>query len=219
MKRAIEVSGDGSTTLRVLDWDEPYHSRHGAIQESQHVFIQQGLSQVTEKCIRILEMGFGTGLNALLTFLYANDHGKEISYLGIEAFPLATAEWSKMNYLEQLGVNQFNAVWQKMHTAKANTWFRLSNDFLLQRHQLDFKDFDSDPQFNLIYFDAFGPRVQPELWSSTIFERMYDVLLPGGILVTYCSKGSVRRNMQEAGFEVEKLPGPPGKREMLRAIK
>lgn len=219
MKRSVEVSGDGSTTLRIHEWDEPYHSRHGAIQESRHVFIEQGLGQCKPNHVKILEMGFGTGLNALLTFLYAQEHDLNISYLGIEAHPLDESEWSQMNYLEQLKAEHLTDIWHSLHRTPRDTWVDLSTNFAFQHAQRDMRDFRSGPNFDLIYFDAFGPRVQPELWSSTIFASMHGALVPDGILVTYCSKGVVRRRMIEAGFKVEKVPGPPGKREMLRAVK
>jgi len=219
MKRAVEVSGDGSTTLRVLDWDEPYHSRHGAIQESKYVFIEQGLMHCPAGKIKVLEMGFGTGLNALLTLLNSRQYKKEVTYFGVEAFPLTEEEWKRMNYLELLAAKDHEPFWSDMHTAKADTWVQITPEFRFQRAQLEFQNFSSDPQYHLIYFDAFGPKVQPELWDASIFEKMFHALLPGGILVTYCSKGAVRRCMQEVGFKVEKLPGPPGKREMLRAVK
>jgi len=219
MKRAVEVSGDGSTTLRITDWDEPYHSRHGAIQESRHVFIEKGLKSCKARNLRILEMGFGTGLNALLTHLFARQNEMQVTYMGVEAFPLEEVEWSRMNYLEQLSVKDLETFWRAMHKVEADKWISITPDFMFQRAELDFQDFDSAPLFDLIYFDAFGPRVQPELWSAAIFDKMYNALVPGGRLVTYCSKGAVRRCMLQVGFEVEKVPGPPGKREMLRATK
>ena len=219
MKRSIEISEDGSTTLRVLEWDEPYHSRHGAIQESRHVFLEHGLLQCDSQDINILEMGFGTGLNALLTYIHAGQYNLKIRYLGLEAFPLEESEWKAMNYLQQLSAHTLQPIWKLMHTARVDQWISLSQNFQFCRADMDVRDFRSDPEFHLIYFDAFGPRVQPELWSTSIFETMYRALIPGGTLVTYCSKGTVRRTMQEVGFHVEKLPGPPGKREMLRATK
>ena len=219
MERTLEVSGDGSTTLRVLKWDEPYHSRHGAIQESQHVFIEEGLKLCRGRIISILEMGFGTGLNALLTYIHAKQQRLEINYLGLEAFPLREEEWSQMNYVQQLGDPTLQSVWQSLHKAEANTWTKLSPEFDFQRAHSDVHAFEMDAVFHLIYFDAFGPRVQPELWTEIIFKKMYNALLPGGILVTYCAKGAVRRAMQQVGFVVERLAGPPGKREMLRATK
>ena len=219
MKRSIEVSEDGSTTLRVLDWDEPYHSRHGAIQESRHVFLDQGLRPCNGTNIHILEMGFGTGLNALLTYIHAKQQGLKIRYLGLEAFPLQEAEWAAMNYLKELSAEALLPIWRLMHTAEANAWINLNPHFEFCRAEMDVREFTADAEFDLVYFDAFGPRVQPELWTSGVFENMYRALRSGGTLVTYCSKGSVRRDMQDVGFRVEKIPGPPGKREMLRAQK
>ena len=219
MKRIIEVSGDGSTTFRVKEWDEPYHSRHGAIQESQHVFIEQGLRHLDKNPVRILEMGLGTGLNALLTYLFAHKHGLTIEYLGVEAYPLQKEEWTQLNYLEQLNALEAQEFWSSLHTTPMDSWIEISESFRFKKNQCDFRDVDDDAQFDLIYFDAFGPRVQPELWTTDMFEKMIRLMKPGGHLVTYCAKGDVRRSMMQVGFRVERIPGPPGKREMLRASK
>lgn len=219
MKRIIEISGDGSTTLRVQEWDEPYHSRHGAIQESQHVFIEQGLRHLNKDPLRILEMGLGTGLNALLTYLFAQMNNRNIEYMGVEAFPLRKEEWKQLNYLEQLGVPEAQEFWSALHTAANDSWVELSEFFSLKKVLIDFRDIKDDTLFDLVYYDAFGPRVQPELWTTEIFQKMFGLMKPGGLLVTYCAKGDVRRSMTEVGFTVERIPGPPGKREMLRATR
>lgn len=219
MKRSIVETADGSRTIQIEDWGEQYHSLHGAIQEAYHVFLKNGLYAVEPSEIAILEIGFGTGLNALITFLEAQKRELSIHYTGVEAYPVSKEERQQLNYVEQLGEPKLQAVFQQMHELAWDQTHELSPDFSLTKRRLDFRDFKASPSYNLIYYDAFGPRVQPELWTADLFERMYEALLPEGILVTYSAKGSVRRAMKEAGFQVEKLPGPPGKREMLRAFK
>ncbi len=213
------VTADGSTTIHIPEWDEQYHSKHGAIQEAKHVFIKHGLSLFENRRISILEIGFGTGLNSFITFLEAPKLNLSIDYVGIEAFPLAAEVAEKMNYITELNAENFRAIFTEMHQQKWEITNQISSNFsLLKRNQL-FNEVNDENKFNLIYFDAFGARVQPELWTEEIFKIMYKALKTGGVLVTYCAKGSVRRAMQSVGFLVEKLPGPPGKREMLRAVK
>ena len=219
MKRHLLTTADGSTTLRIEDWDEPYHSVHGAIQESRHVFIKEGLRHIGHGPISVLEMGFGTGLNALLTLLEADILQHPISYEGVEAFPLTLAEVAQLNYIEQLGIPDYKAAFELMHSCAWEEWKSLSPFFTLFKRRCDFLQLRPVGTYDLIYYDAFGARVQPELWTETQFEKMYAMLGAGGILVTYAAKGSIRRAMQAVGFIVERLPGPPGKREMLRASK
>lgn len=219
MKRHIEVTADGSTTLRVEAWNEPYHSMHGAIRESLHVFIKNGLHLCHKKELRILEIGFGTGLNALLSLMEAEDRQNMIRYTGIEAFPLTADEIGQLNYLQQLNAPAYEDVFNHMHTCPWETENELTPSFTLIKNQCDILRFTAEMQFDLIYFDAFGAGVQPELWTEAVFNQMYRALDEGGILVTYAARGSVRRAMQAVGFRVERLPGPPGKREMLRAVK
>jgi tRNA U34 5-methylaminomethyl-2-thiouridine-forming methyltransferase MnmC len=210
---------DGSHTLYLKDKDETYHSRHGAIQESRHVFIEAGLKPLVEtgsKEIQILEVGFGTGLNALLTYLEAEKNEISIQYTSLEAFPVSSEIVSQLNYGDALNAK---AVFQKLHALSWNENHRVSEFFSLQKNQIKLEEFGSDKKFGLIYFDAFAPRVQPELWTEEVFRKIYKLTASDGVLVTYCSKGDVRRAMIAAGFQVEKLPGPPGKREMLRAVK
>lgn len=223
MQRKIIKTADGSTTIYLEDWDEHYHSRHGAIQEAFHVFIRMGLEPAIEKFngdIRIMEIGFGTGLNAYITLLEALMLGLKISYTGVEAYPVEAEEWTKLNYGEELQVApEFGGLFEKLHRTPWETAEELTPEFSLLKRKQFFQDIDEKATTDLIYFDAFGARVQPELWEQDIFQRMYDALVPGGILVTYAAKGSVRRAMKAVGFNVEKLPGPPGKREMMRAVK
>ena len=219
MKREIITTLDGSTTIHLPDWDECYHSKHGAIQEAYHVFIKNGLSLFEEKSVSILEMGFGTGLNAFITFLEANKNNLFIDYTAVEAYPVSTDEAMQMNYLKELGAQNFHAIFEQMHQSNWNEKIVLNERFNLTKEKLFFQDIDSQNEFDLIYFDAFGYRVQPELWSTAIFQKMYNALKHKGILVTYAARGVVKRSMQEVGFTVKKVVGPPGKREMMVAYK
>ena len=213
------ITADGSTTIHIPEWDEQYHSKHGAIQEAKHVFIKNGLSLFTNQRISILEIGFGTGLSCFITFLEAPKMNLAIDYVGVEAYPLAAEEVEKMNYVNQLEANEFSAVFNEMHKQDWEIKSEISPDFSLEKRKQFFNEINDENLFDLIYFDAFGARVQPELWTEEIFQKMYKSLKTEGVLVTYSAKGSVRRAMQSVGFLVEKLPGPPGKREMLRARK
>ena len=219
LKRNIITTADGSTTIQMEDWDEQYHSKHGAIQEAYHVFIEHGLSLFPERSIRILEMGLGTGLNAFITFLEAPKQHISLHYTGVEAYPVPEKELRQLNYVSELKASAHASQFQRMHESKWETEIELSENFILLKQQKDFSLVDDDALYDLIYFDAFGARVQPELWTEAIFAQMYRALKEGGVLTTYAAKGSVRRAMQTVGFSVERLPGPPGKREMLRARK
>lgn len=219
MKRNIITTSDGSKTIQIEEWDEQYHSKHGAIQEAYHVFIKQGLSLFKNKSISILEIGFGTGLNALITWKEAADLKIKINYTGVEAYPVTIEEVEQLNYISQLNATTYEMGFQLMHSSSWGITIDIAPDFTLCKQQQDFMVIDNKENFDLIYFDAFGARVQPELWTEEIFRKMYDALRANGILVTYAAKGSVRRAMQAVGFTVERLQGPPGKREMLRATK
>lgn len=218
MKREIITTSDGSTTIHLPDWNENYHSKHGAIQEAYHVFIDNGFSLFEAKPISILEIGFGTGLNAFITYIEAKKKHQFIHYIGVEAYPVSCDEALKMNFVEQIDKNQ-KAVFEKMHQSAWNKIVPISKDFTLVKREQFFQDINDKESFDLIYFDAFGFRVQPELWSELIFNKMYDAVKPGGILVTYACRTSIKNAMLQAGFKVEKLVGPPGKREMLRGYK
>jgi tRNA U34 5-methylaminomethyl-2-thiouridine-forming methyltransferase MnmC len=213
------ITADGSTTIHITEWDEQYHSKHGAIQEAKHVFIKNGLSLFASQKISILEIGFGTGLNCFITFLEAPKMNLAIDYVGVEAYPLVAEEVEKMNYVAQLEAEDYSAVFNQMHKQNWEVKGEISPEFSLTKRKQFFNEINDENKFDLIYFDAFGARVQPELWTEEIFEKMHKALKPDGVLVTYSAKGSVRRAMLAVGFLVEKLPGPPGKREMLRAKK
>ena len=227
MKREIIITSDGSKTIFLPEWNEHYHSKHGAIQEAYHVFIKHGLyhfchpEHVTQphRSISILEIGFGTGLNAFITLLEAEKLGLSIDYVGVEAFPVKKDEVLQLNYPTQLSAEKKSNIFKKMHEVSWEESHVFPNNFKLTKRQLDFFKIADKEKYNLIYFDAFGPRVQPELWTESMFKKMYDTLHENGVLVTYSAKGSVRRAMQTVGFNVEKCPGPPGKREMLKAFK
>jgi tRNA U34 5-methylaminomethyl-2-thiouridine-forming methyltransferase MnmC len=219
VEREIIKTLDGSTTIHLKEWDECYHSKHGAIQEAKHVFIKNGLSLFEDKPVTILEIGFGTGLNAFITFLESEQKQQKINYVGIEAYPVNAEEVLAMNYVEELGALKFHNIFEKMHKTEWNNKIEICDQFSLTKRKQFFHEIDDLEIFDLIYFDAFGYRVQPELWSTEIFQKMYNSLKPNGVLVTYAARGVVKRSMIEVGFTVEKLAGPPGKREMFRAFK
>jgi len=206
MKRELQLTADGSHTVAIPDMNVTYHSTHGAIQESMHVFIQAGLQATQQPMVRIFEMGFGTGLNALLTLQHAM---APVYYYAVEQFPLTFKEVEGLNYS---GVSL-------LHACPWNEDVQISDRFTLHKSHRSLLETTPGQTFHLIYYDAFAPSAQPELWTKEVFDKLYAFLEPGGILVTYCSKGDVRRAMLAAGFTVEKLVGPPGKREMLRAKK
>lgn len=219
MKREIITTKDGSTSLYIPQWDETYHSKNGAIQETYHVFIKNGLSLFNDEPISILEIGFGTGLNAFVTFLEATKNSQIIDYTGVEAFPITFEEASKMNYPIQLNAFEHTSIFEQLHHVSWNEKHSISKFFLFKKLNIYFEEIIAKNEFDLIYFDAFGYDVQPQLWSEEIFKKMYDALKTKGVLVTYACRTSIKKAMQSAGFTIEKLPGALGKREMLRATK
>lgn len=223
LKREIIKTGDGTSTIYLPEWEENYHSKHGAVQEALHVFIETGVKNYLQRSdsneISILEVGMGTGLNALLTLILAKKQKLDIRYSAIEAYPVTQEELDSLNYVDILPEEDIRTVFKKLHDASWEEEIDITSYFRLHKRKQLFSEISDEARFDLIYFDAFGPRVQPELWTETIFEKMYKALKNNGSLVTYSSKGAVRRAMQAVGFETEKLAGPPGKREMLRANK
>jgi tRNA U34 5-methylaminomethyl-2-thiouridine-forming methyltransferase MnmC len=218
LKREIITTDDGSVTIHLPEMNESYHSKFGAIQEAYHVFIKNGLELTGAKPVSILEIGFGTGLNAFITFLESQKNNQQIYYTGVEAYPVAPEEAALMNYAAQLSPN-YQGVFTQMHECAWNEDVKLAPNFVLNKQQLRFEDITFAVQFDLIYFDAFGYHAQPDLWSEEIFAKMYTALKPNGVLVTYACRTVIKKAMQAAGFTTQKLPGPPGKREMLRAYK
>jgi tRNA U34 5-methylaminomethyl-2-thiouridine-forming methyltransferase MnmC len=210
--RELVQTEDGSFTFFIPEANETYHSIHGADQEASHVFIQYGLKACPNANVKILEVGMGTGLNVLLTFLQKD---QPVHYVSLEPFPI---ERDKLDTWIASRVDDVDLI-RQIHDSPWGLDTELSKAFLFRKEQLGIMDFHSEEKFNVIYFDAFGPQVEPELWTLEVMQRCYELLEPGGIWVSYCAKGQVRRNLQEVGFKVERLPGPPGKREMLRAIK
>ncbi len=223
IQRKIITTADGSKTIHLPDLDEHYHSKHGAVNEAKHVFIDTGFKHILAENffnpLHILEIGFGTGLNAFVTFLEAQKINQNIDYVGVEAYPVSIHEARLMKYPEALSEKEKTSIFDALHESPWEQPFEIKSNFIFTKRKQFFVDIRDQNSFDLIYFDAFGARVQPELWTVEIFGKMYNALRPNGVLVTYAAKGSVRRAMQEVGFETERLPGPPGKREMLRATK
>ena len=219
MKREIILTRDGSSSIFLPELNETYHSRFGAIQEAKHVFIKNGLSLFNDKSVSILEIGFGTGLNAFITFLETLETHQNINYVGIEAYPVAIDVINNLNYVSVLNATAYQSIFEEMHQSGWESVNSIAPHFHLTKRKQKFEEISDSNAFDLIYFDAFGFDVQPELWSEIIFKKMYDALLPNGVLVTYACRTSIRKAMINAGFRVEKLQGAPGKREMLRAFK
>ena len=221
----IITTGDGSHTLFSEQFNEVYKSRHGAIEESKHVFIKEGLEyvlskRVGEEPVRIFELGFGTGLNAMLTMLEAEKRNIKIDYTTIELYPVDIDTIKALNYTQQLGYEYCYGPYHSLHLVRWNETHQVTPHFSFKK--INESVFDCQlptASCQLIYFDAFAYTHQPEIWSAEVFKKMYDALEPNGILVTYSSKVVVRRAMEEAGFTIEKIPGPPGRREMVRAHK
>jgi len=210
----LQVTDDGSHTLSSDKVDENYHSLYGAIQESEHIFIDAGLAAVTDKNykqINVLEVGTGTGLNILLTYLWSVKYNLSIEYHGYEPYPISKEDVILLNYPEQLGVDE--KLFFHIHD-KIGTPVNLSDKFSLLINKAIIQNSKLKPgYYDVIYFDAFSPDSQPEMWTTEVFGKIYDSLKSGGVLTTYSCKGNVKRSLKEAGFKIEKLPGPPGKRE------
>lgn len=215
----LERTADGSYTLYVPELDEHYHSVKGALTESQHIFIEMGLKHSPAPEPRILEIGLGTGLNAFLTLIAAEEMQRKVHYTGIERYPLAEETLRQLDYPGIIG-KKHEEDYYAIHQAPWEKETNLSPWFTLHKIEGDFTRHTFQKGYDIIYFDAFAPEKQPEMWEQALFNTLYNVLNEGGILTTYCAKGIVRRMLQTAGFTVERLPGPPGgKREILRATK
>lgn len=218
MSDKIILTKDGSHSLLQNEMNETYHSIHGAIQESKYIFIDAGLKMCTKNPIHILEIGFGTGLNAFLTQLETELSDQKVHYTAIELYPLSIASASLLNYPDLLAPKKKDAFYQ-LHTSPWQNHIQLTSQFELFKIKEDYSSMTLTGNFDLVFFDAFSPEKQPEMWTEERFRMIYHCCNTGAILTTYCAKGNVRRALQSAGFQVERIPGPPGKREILRAMK
>jgi tRNA U34 5-methylaminomethyl-2-thiouridine-forming methyltransferase MnmC len=216
---SISLTRDGSYTLYSHALDERYHSVHGAVQESFHVFIRMGLEALAGGPVRVLEVGLGTGLNMLLTWVEADLNERMVSYTALEPYPVPTAALEAMDHARALDLPERSKPFLELMAFSEGAVAAPSSHFRFQRSAMKVQELEGTEAFDLIYFDAFGPANQPEMWTLGVFQRMFRALAPGGMLVTYCAKGVVRRTMQAAGFTVDRVPGPLGKKEMLRATK
>lgn len=214
----IKVTGDGSHTLYIPEMDEHYHSHFGAITESSFIFIDAGLKYCSSNPIKILEVGFGTGLNALLTAIEAENSKRHVSYRTIEKYPLSDQIIEKLNY-SSLITSDNKTLFNEIHKAEWEKPVMINGFFTIEKRETDIITDPVTGKFDLIYFDAFGPDKQPEMWSDEIFSKISNVSASGTVFVTYSAKGTLKRMLRSKGFEVTLLPGPPGKRCITRAIK
>ncbi|MBL7982428.1 MAG: tRNA (5-methylaminomethyl-2-thiouridine)(34)-methyltransferase MnmD [Flavobacteriales bacterium] len=212
-------TADGSLTLRSAQWGEHYHSMHGAVQESTHVFIKAGAEAVQKQELDVLEVGLGTGLNLLLTWVRCLEGKWTVRYTALEPFPLSKEQLDELGHCDELAWPGLHEPFLASMTATPGEWQQPMGGLAFRRLDTPVQELDEAERYDVVYFDAFSPGAQPEMWTTAVFQLMYRALRTGGVLVTYCAKGDVRRAMQAAGFKVERLPGPPGKREMLRATK
>jgi len=221
MERKIIITKDNSKTLLIPEMNETYHSTHGAIAESQHIYIEHGLTFFNnKKTVDIFEMGFGTGLNAILTLNHALKQNILINYHTIEKFPVTIDEIRSLDYINTLQLNDLNTEFLKLHHSKMDKTILINRYFNFLKQQVDLKTIQLDKnKYDLIYFDAFAPQHQPDLWTIDVLQKMYDCLKPNGFLITYCAQGQFKRNLKLIGFKVIPLPGPVGKREITKALK
>ena len=214
------ITEDGSQTIYLPEMDEHYHSTHGAVNESVHVYIEQGLLKTTKREISILEIGFGTGLNAYLTYCFAQERDLLIEYYCLEKYPLSEQEYSLLNYPEQVFPEHAH-IFKRIHEVEWNSLVPIAENFKLKKLHADLLSFDFHeiPQVDLVYYDAFAPSKQPAMWTDQILHKVAATVSTDGILVTYCARGTVRRALSDAGFTMERIPGPKGKKEILRGKK
>ena len=217
MTNKLVITNDGSHSIYNPEVNETYHSKHGAIVEAEYVFIKNGLLAENKKQFNILEVGFGTGLNALLTAQKAQQKKITINYHGIELYPVPKESYSQLNFTELIG--EKNSKLLQLHECEWEKEHVINNFFKLTKNEITLENYSSKTKFDIIYFDAFSPEKQQELWTTEVFQNMYNLLNKDGFLVTYCAKGSVKRTMKAVGFEIIVLDGPPGKRQMTRANK
>ncbi len=223
MKLEFQKSGDGSHTLFRPDINETYHSHHGAIQESLHVFIQEGVTYQSNSLgtdqLSVFEVGYGTGLNALLTHLHAKKTGLSVNYETVELFPLEKSIWSALNYPNLIEEDLASPIFEKHHESIWGEVMVFDDNFHMKKLSGDLMEVKLSGDFDIVFFDAFAPNKQAEMWEVPVFKKLFDHLKVNGILVTYCANGQFKRNLKEAGFRVDSIPGPPGKREMVRGVK
>src|SRR5690554_2525821 len=220
LKRELLRTQDGSLTIHLPEWNESYHSKHGAIQEACHVFIKNGLDFFAhQKEVNILEIGFGTGLNVFITLLESQNRNQKINYTAVDAFPIEAEIYEKLNFHELLQAVGKQNLFLALHQSPWEQKQEIISSFSLVKNKIRFEEISSENQFDLIYFDAFGFRVQPELWSVEIFQTMYKALKNEGMLTTYAARGIITNNLKKSGFQVKKTNGPIGKREMTIAVK
>ncbi len=218
MNRTLRLTEDGSHTVFLHDLDESFHSIHGALQESEYVYINQGFNHVKKSPLRILEIGLGTGLNLLLALRECEKLGIRCQYHAVDKYPLDPCEFENLNYEEVVpGISM--GILQKIHSTPWDKELELTQDFKLYKELADFRNMKPEGEFDLVFFDAFAPDKQPELWSTEVFLIIASVTKSGSVLATYSAKGSVRRSLISCGFKVTKVPGPPGKFEMVRAVR
>ncbi|MEG1379463.1 MAG: tRNA (5-methylaminomethyl-2-thiouridine)(34)-methyltransferase MnmD [Bacteroidales bacterium] len=221
-QRKPEITADGSVTFYIPEIDEHYHSTNGAVVEARHVYLKEALQQYITlnlpKQVRILEVGFGTGLNAFLTLLRSEELQIPIHYTTLELYPLGAEQVGMLNYAEQIDASRLH-LFNALHEAEWGETVSITPFFSIEKRQLDLVRSPLEGLFDVVYFDAFAPDKQPEMWTEAIYRKGADAVIPHGILTTYCAKGVVRRGFRDAGFAMERIPGPPGKREMIRGTR
>lgn len=212
---------DGSHSIELIGQNEQYHSVHGAIQESQHVFIEYGLKQIADfkNEVSILEVGMGTGLNVLLSYIFSIENNIKIKYLTFEPYPVKEEMWKKLNYTHQLNLHELQAIFKLIHSSNWNEKIKMDTHMDFQKLKESILDVKLSKTFDLIYFDAFNPDLEPTLWTEEVFKNIFEAMNSNSLFTTYSTKGIVKRALKSCGFEIEKKPGPPGKREILNAWK
>ena len=222
MKKKIIITGDGSPSLYISELNETYHSKHGAVTESDYVYIKRGLvhwlDQNNQKKLKVFEMGMGTGLNVYLSYVFSINHKISCEYFSIEKYPLQFKEIQSLNMKVSLPAEEHHHFFDQLHQLEWNQMLSQS-DFYFTKIKEDFLNMALVQSFDVLFYDAFGYNAQSEMWQEKALQKCYDLLNPGGIWVSYCAKGAVRRSLEKIGFVLERLEGPPGKREMLRAVK
>ena len=222
MSLQLITTSDGSHSLLNSELNETYHSVHGALRESIHVFIKHGLEffagQNSLVTIHIFEVGFGTGLNALLTLEYALKQGCQIHYTSVEAFPIDHTTARSLNYPDALSMTDAREYFERLHAAPWDVEAVIAPGFTLLKKKTSLQEITLMPEYDVIYFDAFAPSKQPEMWELSVLEKVRNAIKPGGVFVTYCAKGQLKRDLKTLGLVVETLPGPPGKKEMVRGV-